>query len=376
MIAGKKAARRSPPHTRVWSPYRIIQGSPPRPIERSPPQPIERSPPRVPEVEPRLEIGGSSRGTFLEEVDAHVRRAIEDLLRAWNAELEEVAGRRSLETAQAALIHALRTSVLMAKVVNDLEVGPDVARLQMQLDRAVKGLGDSQSRLAAVEEQNKKLEADCQQAITTINQLKAYLEKALDAVEEGGRVVASRNVEIATLKGNLEAKTGEAAESAAELARGTEELGIKTAALASVATELEAAKGEVAALADQLKAANGEIAALKDQIKEVDRSPSPDAALVGEFSYYMAFADSLRTASKAGIEVGPLVGLLRDYATENPMHPDYPLPILDLQTVHEIDLSWYPRPEQLVLPPSGESATNGDDAAEGSKAVGGDDAAA
>ncbi|KAL6507525.1 hypothetical protein OROGR_023720 [Orobanche gracilis] len=180
----------------------------------------------------------------------------------------------------------------------------------MQLDRAVKGLGDSQSRLAAAEEQNKKLEADCQQAITTINQLKAYLEKALDAVEEGRRVVASCNVEIAALKGNLEAKIGEAAESATELARRTEELGIKTAALASAAAELEAAKREVAALADQLKAANGEIATLKDQLKEVDRSPSPDAVLVGEFSYYMAFADSLRAASKAGIEVGPLVGLL------------------------------------------------------------------
>ncbi|KAL6552080.1 hypothetical protein OROGR_008234 [Orobanche gracilis] len=56
------------------------------------------------------------------------------------------------------------------------------------------------------------------------------------------------------------------------------------------------------------------------------------------------------------------------------MHPDYPLSILDLQTVHEIDLSWYPRPEQLVLPP-GESATAGGDAAEGSKAAEGGDAA-
>ncbi|KAL6544118.1 hypothetical protein OROGR_010615 [Orobanche gracilis] len=354
MIAGKKAARRSPPHTRARSPHRIIQ--------RSPPQPIERSPPHAPEVEPRLEIGGSSRGTFLEEVVAHVRRATDDLPRAWNAELEEVAGRRTLETAQAALTHALRTSVLMAKVVNDLEVGPDVARLQVQLDRAVKGLGESQTRLAAAEEQNKKLEVDCQQAISTINQLKGYLEKALDAVEEGRRVIASRNAEIAGLKESLAAKTAEATESAAELARRTEELGIKMAALATAAADMEVAQGEVVTL--------------KAQLKEADRSPSPDAALVGEFSYYMAFADSLRTASKAGIEVGSLVGLLRDYATDNPMHPDYPLPILDLQTVHGIDLSWYPRPEQLVLPPSGESATDGGDATEGSKAAGGDDAAA
>ncbi|KAL6559692.1 hypothetical protein OROGR_004809 [Orobanche gracilis] len=319
----------------------------------------------------RLEIGGSSRGTFLEGVAAHVRRATEDLPRAWNADLEKVAGRRSLETAQAALTHALQTSVLVAKVVNDLEVGPNVAHLQMQLDKAVKGLGDSQTKLAAAEEQNKKLEANCQEALNSVNQLKAYLEKALNAVEASQRVVATRNAEIAALKGSLEVKTGEAAELAAELARRTEELGIKTAALASAAAELEAAKGDVVALAGQLKAANEEIAVLKG----VDRSPSPDAALVGEFSYYMAFADSLRTASKAGIEVGPLVGLLRDYATENPMHPDYPLPILDLQTVHGIDLSWYPRPEQLILPPSGEFETGGGDAAEGSKAAGGDDAA-
>ncbi|KAL6499888.1 hypothetical protein OROGR_027798 [Orobanche gracilis] len=176
MIAGKKAGRRSPPHTRARSPYRIIQ--------RSPSQPIERSPSHAEEVEPRMEIGGSSRGTFLEGVAAHVRRATEDLPRAWNAEVEEVVGRRSLETAQAALTHALQTSVLMAKVVNDLEVGPNVAHLQMQLDRAVKGLGDSQTKLAAAEEQNKKLEADCQLAIFSINQLKAYLEKALNTVEE------------------------------------------------------------------------------------------------------------------------------------------------------------------------------------------------
>ncbi|KAL6504278.1 hypothetical protein OROGR_026201 [Orobanche gracilis] len=363
MVAGKKS-RRSPPHTRARSPYRIIQ--------RSTPPIVERSSPPAPEVEMRLEIGGSSRGTFLEGVAAHVRRATEDLPRAWNADLEKVAGRRSLETAQAALTHALQTSVLVAKVVNDLEVGPNVAHLQMQLDKAVKGLGDSQTKLAAAEEQNKKLEANCQEALNSVNQLKTYLEKALNAVEASQRVVATRNAEIASLKGSLEVKTGEAAELAAELARRTEELGIKTAALASAAAELEAAKGDVVALAGQLKAANEEIAALKG----VDRSPSPDAALVGEFSYYMAFADSLRTASKAGIEVGPLVGLLRDYATENPMHPDYPLPILDLQTVHGIDLSWYPRPEQLILPPSGEFETGGGDAAERSKAAGGDDAVA
>ncbi|KAL6552229.1 hypothetical protein OROGR_008383 [Orobanche gracilis] len=185
------------------------------------------------------------------------------------------------------------------------------------------------------------------------------MEKTLDAVEEGRKVVSSRDAEIASLKGELEAKTGEAAESAAELARRTEELGIKTAALVTAAADLESARAEVAALKAQ-----------------VDRSPSPDAALVGEFSYYMAFADSLRVASRAGVETGPMVELLRGYATENPMHPDYPLPILDLQTVHRIDLSWYPRPEQLVLPPADEPATTDGDAAEGSKAAGGDDAAA
>ncbi|KAL6562309.1 hypothetical protein OROGR_003316 [Orobanche gracilis] len=250
----------------------------------------------------------------------------------------------------------------MAKVVNDLEGGPDVARLQTQLDRAVKSLGESQQRLAAAEEQNKKLELDCQQAASAIEQLRAYLEKAMTTVEEGRRLVVARNLEIAGLQERLETKTGEAADSAAELARRTEELNIKTAALASAAADLEAARNE--------------IAALKTQLKEADRSPSPDAALVGEFSYYMAFADSLRVSSKAGVEVGPLVELLRDYATENPMHPDYPLPILDLQTVHGIDLSWYPRPDQLVLPRSGESSAAGgeDGAAEGSKASDGEDA--
>ncbi|KAL6570747.1 hypothetical protein OROGR_000297 [Orobanche gracilis] len=251
----------------------------------------------------------------------------------------------------------------MAKVVNDLEVGPNVAHLQIQLDRVVKGLGDSQTKLAAAEERNKKLDADCQQAISSINQLKAYLEKALNTVEESRRVIAIRNAEVAALKGSLEAKTGEAAESAAELARRNEELGIKTAALATAATDLEAAQGEVEALKAQLKE------------KETDRSPSPDAALVGEFSYYMAFADSFRVASKAGVETGPMVELLRGYATENPMHPDYPLPILDLQTVHGIDLSWYSRPEKLILPPVDESATADGDAAEGSRAAAGEDAA-
>ncbi|KAL6538281.1 hypothetical protein OROGR_012269 [Orobanche gracilis] len=255
----------------------------------------------------------------------------------------------------------------MAKVVNDLEVGPNVAQLQMQLDRAVKGLGDSQAKLAAAEEQTKKLDADCQKAITTINQLKVYLEHALNTVDENRKVIAARDAEVAELKGNLKAKTGEAAESKAELARRTEELDIKKAALTTAAADLEAAQHE--------------IIALKAQLKEADRSPSPDAALVGEFSYFMAFADSIRVSSKAGIEVGPLVELLKGYATENPMHPDYPLPILDLQTVHGIDLSWYPRPDQLVLPPSGETATAGGEAAEGSKtaesrdAAGGDGAA-
>ncbi|KAL6578672.1 hypothetical protein OROMI_008888 [Orobanche minor] len=136
-----------------------------------------------------------------------------------------------------------------------------------------------------------------------------------------------------------------------------------------------------ATVAADLEAAKNEVATLKAQLKEADRSPSPDAAVVGEFSYYMAFADTLRTALRAGIEVGPLVELLRNYAAENPMHPDYPLPILDLQTVHGIDLSWYPRSEQLILPPGDASATEGGDAAAGSNvaagsnAAGGDDAA-
>ncbi|KAL6509388.1 hypothetical protein OROGR_022698 [Orobanche gracilis] len=328
-----------------------------------PPPPTDLPLPATAETEPGAElvVGGSSRGTFLEGVAAHVRRATEDLPRAWNAELEEVAGRRSLETAQAALTHALRTSVLMAKVVNDLEVGPNVAQLQMQLDRAVKRLGNSQAKLAATEKQTKKLDADCQKAITTINQLKVYLEHVLNTVEENRKVIAARDAEVAELKGNLKAKTGEAAESKAELARRTEELDIKKAALTTAAADLEAAQNE--------------IIALKAQLKEADRSPSPDAALVGEFSYFMAFADSIRVSSKAGIEVGPLVELLKGYATENPMHPDYPLPILDLQTVHGIDLSWYPRPDQLVLPPSGETATAGGEAAEGSKATESRDAA-
>ncbi|KAL6533631.1 hypothetical protein OROHE_013464 [Orobanche hederae] len=181
MIAGKKASRRSPPHTRAH-----------RTAQRSPPRPFEPSPPRVPETELGLQTGGSSRGTFLEEIAAHVRRATEALPQAWNAELEAVAGRRPLETAQAALTHALQTSVLMAKVVNDLEVGPDVARLQMQLDTAVKRIGDLQAQLAIAEEKNKKSEADCQQAMFTINQLRDYLSKALDSVAEGRRLVASR----------------------------------------------------------------------------------------------------------------------------------------------------------------------------------------
>ncbi|KAL6548830.1 hypothetical protein OROHE_008675 [Orobanche hederae] len=357
MIAGRKAGRRSPPLTRAH-----------RTAQRSPPRPIESSPPRVPETEQRLQTGGFGRGTFLEEVAAHVRRATEALPRAWNEELEAVAGRRPLETAQAALTHALQTSVLMAKVVNDLEVGPDVARLQTQLDTAVKRIGDLQGQLATVEEKNKKSEAECQQALFTVNQLRVFLEKALDSVEEGRRVIASRDAEIASLQGDLGAKTEEAANSAAELARRTEELSIKTAALATAAADLEAAQNE--------------IAALKAQLKEADRSPSPDAAVVGEFSYYMAFADTLRTASRAGLEVGPLVELLRSYATENPMHSDYPLPILDLQTVHGIDLSWYPRSEQLILPTADMSATEGGDAtagsnvAAGSNAAGGDDVAA
>ncbi|KAL6565297.1 hypothetical protein OROGR_002248 [Orobanche gracilis] len=155
---------------------------------------------------------GSRRGTFLEEVAAHVRRATEALPRAWNAELEAVAGRRSLETAQAALTHSLQTSVLMAKVVNDLEAGPDVARLQSQLDTAVRRLGDLQTQLAAAEENNKKIEAERQQALFTVNQLKGPLEEALNAVVEGRKVIAGQNAEIASLKGNLEVKTGEAAD--------------------------------------------------------------------------------------------------------------------------------------------------------------------
>ncbi|KAL6553900.1 hypothetical protein OROMI_019573 [Orobanche minor] len=356
MIAGKKASRRSPPHTRAH-----------RTAQRSLPRPFELSPPRVPETELGLQTGGSSTGTFLEEIAAHVRRATEALPRAWNAELEAVAGRRPLETAQAALTHALQTSVLMAKVVNDLEVGPDVAQLQMQLDTGGKRIGDLQAQLAIAEEKNKKSEAGCQQAMFTINQLRDYLSKALDSVAEGRRLVASRDAEVASLTRDLGAKTEEAAESAAELAQRSEELRMKTAALVTATADLEAAQNEVVTL--------------KAQLKEADRSPSPDAAVVGEFSYYMAFADSLRTASRAGIEVGPLVELLRNYATENPMHPDYPLPILDLQTVHGIDLSWYPRSDQLVLPTADVSTTEGGDAAAGSNvaagsnAAGGDDAA-
>ncbi|KAL6517515.1 hypothetical protein OROMI_033216 [Orobanche minor] len=99
MVASKRAGgRRSPPHTRAH-----------RAVQRSPPCPVEPSPPRAPETEQRLETRGFGRGTFLEEVAAHVRRATEALPRAWNDDLEAVAGRRPLETAQAALTHALQT---------------------------------------------------------------------------------------------------------------------------------------------------------------------------------------------------------------------------------------------------------------------------
>ncbi|KAL6538151.1 hypothetical protein OROGR_012139 [Orobanche gracilis] len=321
MIAAKAAARRSPVHTRGRSPLRI-QG---------------RSPPREPEMVTRSHAGGSSKGAFLEDVAAHVRRATEALPRAWNSELE---------------------------AVNDLESGPDYAQLQIQLDKAVKRIGELQAEVTVLGEARMKAEADRDIADARSSKYCELLDASMKKVDEYKVVLDCITEDNSRLRKELEVKSGEVASTSAELARRTEELAIKTCALAIAAADLEVAKSEVASLKAQLKAP-----------APPERSPSPDAVVIGEFSYYLAFADSIRTAARAGMEVGPLVDMLKGYAQENPMHPDYPLPILDLQTVYGIELSWYPQVAQLTLPPSEDPSTDDVDVTGEGPTIGGDGAA-
>ncbi|KAL6539098.1 hypothetical protein OROGR_011747 [Orobanche gracilis] len=71
---------------------------------------------------------------------------------------------------------------------------------------------------------------------------------------------------------------------------------------------------------------------------------------VGEFSYYLAYADAIRTAKKGGLEVAPLLEAFKIYAFEHPLDPVFMLLILDLSIEHGVNLSWYLMQENLVHP--------------------------
>ncbi|KAL6508566.1 hypothetical protein OROGR_023277 [Orobanche gracilis] len=347
MVAAKAAARRSPVRTR-----RLSRAA------NSGTVPSSRN------GGGESHVGGSSKGAFLEGVAANVRRATDALPRVWNSDLEAIAGHQPLETVQAALTLSLQSSAMIAKAVNDLESGPNYAQLQIQLDKAVKRVGELQAEVTALGEAKTKAEADRDIADTRSSKYCELLESTMKKADEYKVVLDCIKEDNSRLRKELEVSSGEVASTKAELARRTEELAIKTGALATAAADLEAVRNEVATLTAQLKVP-----------APPERSPSPDAAVIGEFSYYLAFADSIRTAARAGMEVAPLVNMLKGYAQENPMHPDYPLPILDLQTVYGIDLSWYPQVAQLVLPSSEDPSTDEVDVPGEGPTAGGDGAA-
>lgn len=89
--------------------------------------------------------------------------------------------------------------------------------------------------------------------------------------------------------------------------------------------------------------------------------PFTDPMGLSEYAYHMAFADGMRTLRQSTWAQDSVVleEHLKEYATD----PDHTVPstftlqFRDLKTKYGIDLSWFPRPEQLVDLPEEEEPT-------------------
>ncbi|KAL6503628.1 hypothetical protein OROGR_025551 [Orobanche gracilis] len=149
--------------------------------------------------------------------------------------------------------------------------------------------------------------------------------------------------EVIDLQGIVDRLTTEVASLKAETSA-------KFAALDSKVTELAAVTVELGGKITKLDGANQELITLRDRKKADDQAPYSNPRFVGKFAFYIDYADALRAAKKSGVEVGPLVDMLKGYVFDNLA---FGVSVADprFETVHEIDLSWYPMTEQLVLPP-------------------------
>ncbi|KAL6493400.1 hypothetical protein OROGR_032462 [Orobanche gracilis] len=113
----------------------------------------------------------------------------------------------------------------------------------------------------------------------------------------------------------------------------------------------QAAVKETGAMAESYERVSKELADLKAKIESSSLDPFNNVDCMGEYAYYLAYADAIRDAARAGHEFGALVEAFKAYATELPLEPSFMLPILDLSTKHGIDLSWYPMQGNLIPPP-------------------------
>ncbi|KAL6558348.1 hypothetical protein OROMI_018698 [Orobanche minor] len=96
--------------------------------------------------------------------------------------------------------------------------------------------------------------------------------------------------------------------------------------------------GELGNKEAELREANQKLAELGAKAVELESNPYKNVDFVGEFSYYMAYADAIRATGKGGLDVGPLVAAFKSYVVEHPLHPKFLVPILDL-TDDGVDLS-------------------------------------
>ncbi|KAL6507352.1 hypothetical protein OROGR_023547 [Orobanche gracilis] len=147
-------------------------------------------------------------------------------------------------------------------------------------------------------------------------------------------------------------KTGEAAlRSLAEQKAVADQKAVAAEEKAELATK------ETTSMAAALELANLELVELKGKLEAIELDPFLNVEYVGEFGYYLAYADVIRTSKKGGLEVGPLVEAFKLYVSEHPLDPVFMLPFLDLSTKHGVDLSWYPMHENLVEPETSEDAS-------------------
>ncbi|KAL8488036.1 hypothetical protein ACS0TY_024347 [Phlomoides rotata] len=166
--------------------------------------------------------------------------------------------------------------------------------------------------------------------------------------------VARRVIEVAEVeKRGKVAGQGEGKSMREEIAKEMEDAAIEhTHRLAAQ----RKAREDVATEHDQAITEQDQIAAERDQMvaqKEADnKDPRKDAGVVLQFLYYLAYGDAIRVVTKGGPggDLEALSNQLKNYATEFPPMCDLEYNLLDLEEVHGIDLSWWPKDVSIIHP--------------------------